>query len=288
MIPPAFDYAAPTSLSDALALLSQNPEAKVLAGGHSLIPALKFRMASPALLVDINKVAGLAYLREAGGWLAIGAMTREADLDRSALVREKYPLLADTARMIADPLVRNLATIGGNLAHADPANDHPATMLAYRAEVTAQGPAGARTIPIADFFTGPFTTSLAANEILTEIRLPARRAGDGGCYLKIERKVGDYATAAVAVQINVNAAGVCTSAGLALTNLGLTAIRCAAAEAALVGQPLDEAAIKAAAQRAAQAAEPVSDYRGSEAYKRSLVTTLTVRALRTALERARR
>ena len=287
MIPPAFDYAAPTSLSDAIALLGQNPDAKVLAGGHSLIPAMKFRMATPALLVDINKIDGLAYIREDGGWLKIGAMTREADLDKSDLVRAKYPLLADTARMIADPLVRNLATVGGNLAHADPANDHPATMLAYRAEVMAMGPAGTRTIPITEFFTGPFTTSLAANEILTEIRLPARKAGDGGCYLKLERKVGDYATAAVAVQINVDGSGTCQSAGIALTNLGLTAIRCAAAEAALVGQPLEEAAIKAAAQLAADVAEPVSDYRGTEDYKRSLVRTLTVRALRTALERAK-
>lgn len=287
MIPPAFDYAAPTSLPDALALLGQNPEAKILAGGHSLIPAMKFRLATPALLVDINKIDGLAYIREEGGWLKIGALTREADLDQSALVREKYPLLADTARMIADPLVRNLATVGGNLAHADPANDHPATMLAYRAEVTAIGPTGSRVIPIAEFFTGPFTTSLAADEILTEIRLPARKPGDGGCYLKIERKVGDYATAAVAVQINVDNAGVCKSAGIALTNLGLTPIPCAAAEAVLVGHTLDEAAFKAAAQRAAEAAEPTSDYRGDEDYKRALVRTLTVRALRTALERAR-
>jgi carbon-monoxide dehydrogenase medium subunit len=286
MIPPVFDYAAPTSLPDAIALLGQNPEAKVLAGGHSLIPALRFRMATPALLVDINKIDGLAYLREDGGWLKIGAMTREADLDQSELVRARYPLLADTARMIADPLVRNLATVGGNLAHADPANDHPATMLAYRAEVVAAGPAGSRAIPIAGFFAGPFTTSLAANEILTEIRIPARKAGDGGCYLKLERKVGDYATAAVAVQINVDGAGRCTSAGIALTNLGLTPIQCAAAEAALVGQKLDEAAFKAAAGRAAEAAEPVSDYRGTEDYKRALVRTLTVRALRTALERA--
>lgn len=288
MIPPAFDYAVPKSLPEALALLGQNPDAKVLAGGHSLIPAMKFRMATPALLVDINRIDGLAYLREDGSWLKIGAMTREADLDGSDLVRARYPLLADTARMIADPLVRNLATIGGNLAHADPANDHPATMLAYRAQVVAIGPHGERLIPIGEFFTGPFTTALQPTEILTEIRIPARQPGDGGCYLKLERKVGDYATAAVAVQVNVDAAGVCTAAGVALTNLGLTPIQCGAAEAALKGSRLDDGAIKAAARLAGEVAEPVGDYRGSEDYKRALVRTLTARALRTALERARR
>lgn len=287
MIPPNFDYASPTTLNDAIALLGQNPDAKVLAGGHSLIPMLRFRLASPALLVDINKIDGLAYIVEDEGWLKIGALTREADLDKSALVREKYPLLADTARMIADPLVRNLATVGGNLAHADPANDHPATMLAYNAQVVATGPKGPRVIPITEFFIGPFTTPLASDEILTEIRIPAHKAGDGGCYMKMERKVGDYATAAVAAQVTLDAAGTCTYAGLGLTNLGLTPIKCTAAEAALVGRKLDDAAIREAARLAAEAAQPTSDYRGSEEYKRALTSTLTVRALRTAMERAK-
>jgi carbon-monoxide dehydrogenase medium subunit len=286
MIPPAFDYAAPKTLNEAIAMLGQNPDAKILAGGHSLLPMLKFRLASSALLIDINKVDGLAYIKEEDGWLKIGAMTRESDVDRSSLVKQKYPLLADTAKMIADPVVRNWATVGGNLAHADPANDHPATMLAYGARVVAAGPKGTREIAITDFFTGPFTTALDHGEILTEIRIPARKAGDGGCYLKMERKVGDYATAAVAVQLNV-AGGKCASAGIGLTNLGLTPIKATKAEAALAGKALDDAAIKAAAQAAAEAAEPTADYRGSEDYKRSLVKTLTVRALRTALERAK-
>jgi carbon-monoxide dehydrogenase medium subunit len=288
MIPPAFDYAVPTSLTEAITLLGQNPEAKILAGGHSLIPAMKFRLAQPALLVDINKIAGLSYLREEGGWLKIGALTRESDLDKSALVQGKYPLLGDATRMIADPVVRNMATVGGNLAHADPANDHPAVMLAYGAQVVVAGPASERVIPIAEFFVGPFTTSLAQDEILTEIRIPARKPGDGGCYLKIERKVGDYATAAVAVQINLSADGTCSSVGIGLTNLGLTPIKCAAAEAGLVGKKLDEAAIKTAAQLAAEAADPSDDYRGTADYKRSLAKTLTVRALRKAMERAGR
>ena len=286
MIPPVFDYAAPKTINEAISLLGQNPDAKILAGGHSLLPMLKFRLASSALLIDINKVDGLAYIKEEDGWLKIGAMTREADVDRSALVKQKYPLLADTAKMIADPVVRNWATVGGNLAHADPANDHPATMLAYGARVVATGPKGTREIAIADFFTGPFTTALDHGEILTEIRIPAKKAGDGGCYLKIERKVGDYATAAVAVQLNV-VGGKCTSAGVGLTNLGLTPIKATKAEAALVGKALDDAAIKAAAQAAAEAAEPTSDNRGSEDYKRSLVKTLTTRALKAAKERAK-
>src|SRR3989304_1800560 len=172
MIPPAFDYAVPKTLSEAVALLGKNPEAKVLAGGHSLIPMMKFRLASPALLIDLNRLDSLAYLREEGGWLKIGAMTREADLDHSDLIQKKYPLLADTTRMIADPLVRNMATVGGNLAHADPANDHPAAMLASGAQRGATGPKGERVIPIDQFFTGPFETALAHDEILTEIRTP--------------------------------------------------------------------------------------------------------------------
>ncbi|MBI3762582.1 MAG: xanthine dehydrogenase family protein subunit M [Chloroflexi bacterium] len=287
MIPAAFDYAVPKTLNEAVALLGQNPEAKVLAGGHSLIPAMKFRLASPALLVDLNRLNGLAYIREDGGWLKIGAMTREADLDGSDLIRKKYPLLADTAKTIADPLVRNMATVGGNLAHADPANDHPATMLAYGAQVVATGPKGERVIPIGEFFAGTFETSLAHDEILTEIRLPAHKAGAGGAYVKVERKVGDFATAAVAAQVTLDASGKCASAGLGLTNVGPTAIRAAQAEAALKGQPLDDANIKKAAQLAAAAAEPADDLRGPAEYKRGLIKTLTVRALRKAVERAK-
>src|SRR5690349_249248 len=164
MIPSTFDYSVPTTLAEAVALLGQNPDAKILAGGHSLIPLMKFRLAEPALLVDINRIEGLDYIREEDGRLAIGALTRESDLDRSDLIREKYPLLADTVKMIADPLVRNMATVGGNLAHADPANDHPATMLAYGAQVVATGPNGERVIPIEGFFEGLFQTSLAHEE----------------------------------------------------------------------------------------------------------------------------
>jgi carbon-monoxide dehydrogenase medium subunit len=287
MIPPAFDYAVPKTLNEAVGLLGKNPEAKILAGGHSLIPMMKFRLASPALLVDLNRLDGLAYLREEGGWLKIGAMTREADLDRSDLVHKRYPLLADTAKVIADPVVRNMATVGGNLAHADPANDHPATMLAYGAQVVATGPKGERVIPIDQFFKGPFETALAHDEILTEIRIPAPKPKSGGAYMKLERKVGDFATAAVAAQITLDASGNCETVGIGLTNVGLMPIMAMKAEEALRGKKPDDANIRAAAQLAAAAAQPSSDQRGSEAYKRSLVKTLAVRALRKAVERAK-
>ena len=286
MIPPAFDYVAPTTLSEAISLLSQNGDAKILAGGQSLIPMMRFRLAAPAVLIDINRLANLEYIREEGGWLKIGALTREAMIDGSSLVRERYPLLADTARVVADPLVRNMSTIGGNLAHADPANDHPATMLAYGAQVVATGPQGERVIPISDFFLGPFESALSPGEILTEIQIPVPESNSGGAYIKLERKVGDYATAAVAVQIRLDENGNCAYAGMGLTNVGLTPIKATAAEEALKGQALNDSAIREAARLAAEAAEPESDHRGSAEYKRHLVKTLSVRALRKAAGRA--
>jgi aerobic carbon-monoxide dehydrogenase medium subunit len=287
MIPPSFEYAVPKTIPEAVALLGNNPDAKVLAGGHSLIPMMKIRLSSPAMLVDINRISGLSYIREEGGWLRLGALTREADLDHSHLIQQKYPLLADTTRTIADPLVRNMATVGGNLAHADPANDHPAAMLAYGAEVVAIGPWGERVIPIEKFFLGPFTADLAHDDILAEIRIPVPKPNSGGAYFKIERKVGDFATAAVAVQLTLDKNGNCQAVGIGLTNVGLTAIKAAEAEAALKGKQPDDTTIKAAAQLAADAAQPNGDQRGSEDYKRALIKTLTVRALRKAVERAK-
>jgi carbon-monoxide dehydrogenase medium subunit len=287
MIPPSFDYYAPKTLPEAISIINQNADAKILAGGQSLIPLMRFRLASPAVLVDINRLEGLGTIQAENGWLRIGALAREAELERSALVREGFPLLMDTTRSIADPLVRNQATVGGNLAHADPANDHPAAMLAYAAEVVATGTQGERSIPIADFFLGPFESALAGDEILTEIRVPYYGPNSGGAYFKLERKVGDFATAGVAVQIALDGEGVCTYAGIGLTNVGLTPIKPRLAEDALKGTRLEEADMKRAAQLAADAAEPIGDQRGSEEYKRALVKTLTVRALRRALERAR-
>jgi aerobic carbon-monoxide dehydrogenase medium subunit len=284
MIPAAFEYHAPTSLGEATALLARlGEDAKVLSGGQSLIPMMKLRLASPPHVVDINGIAGLAGLREADGFLRIGALTRESDLEESALIRTRYPLLHETSKVIADPIVRNLATVGGNLAHGDPANDHPATMLALGAAVVTISPRGERTIPIGAFFTGPFATALRSDEILTEVRVPVPAARSGGAYVKLERKVGDFATVAVAVQLTLSAAGTCEQVGIGLTNVGLTPIKATAAEAALKGRRLDDAAI---AQAAALAAEPSEDLRGSVAYKRDLVRVLTGRAVRRALARA--
>jgi len=285
MIPPPFEYEVPTTIPEAVSLLDKNENAKILAGGQSLLPMMKFRLASPGLLIDINRINGLEYIREEGGFLRIGALTREAMLDSSELVHRRYPLLADTCRLIADPSVRNLATIGGNLSHADPANDHPAAMLAFGAQVTASGPRGSRVIPIQDFFVGPFESTLAHNEILTEICIPIAQPGDVGAYQKMERRIGDFAVAGVAVQIHLDAQKVCTNAGIGLTNVGLTPIKAAQAEKCLVGRLIDENAIHEAAHLAGEAADPQDDQRGSEEYKRSLVRTLTVRALRSALSR---
>lgn len=286
MIPPQFDYVVPESLPDAISILHDNTDAKLLAGGQSLIPLMRFRLASPVLLIDLNCLDGLEYIQEADGWLKIGALTRENALDKQALIRERYPLLADTTHTIADPLVRNRATLGGNLAHADPANDHPATMLAYNAQFVAAGPQGERIIPVNEFFVGLFESALAHDEILTEIRIPSRNGHSGGAYLKLERKVGDYATAAVAVQLSLDASGVCTYAGIGLTNVGLTSIKATEAERVLLGQHIGAPEIRRAAQLAGEAAEPFGDPRGSAEYKRAMVRTLTVRALNKALERA--
>jgi aerobic carbon-monoxide dehydrogenase medium subunit len=289
MIPGKFSYHAPASLPDAIALLGEyGDDAKVLAGGQSLIPLMRFRLAQPGHLVDINRIDGLAYVQDDDAGLHIGALAREADLDAAPVVHERYPLLADAIAVIADPLVRNLATVCGNVAHADPANDHPAVMLAYRAEVVAEGPNGRRSIPIDEFFVDTFETALAPNEVLVELRIPAPLPGSGGAYQKLERKVGDYAIAGVAAQLALDTDGSVSQAGIALTNLGPMPIRAAAAEAALTGRLPDHGTLQEAAALAAAAAEPSDDGRGPAEYKRAVTRTLALRALRTALDRANR
>ena len=287
MIPAPFDYHAPKSLAEAVALLQRYPDdAKVLSGGQSLLPLLKLRLGQVGHLVDIGRIPNLEYIKEEGGVLKIGGRTRESALERSDLIHSKYPILADTTAVIADPLVRNLATLGGNLAHGDPANDHPATMIALRAQIVATGPKGERTIPAEQFFTGLFTTALASDEILTEIRIPAPPPRSGGAYVKLERKVGDFATAAAAVQLTLGSDGTIQHAGIALTNAGQTPIEAKEAAAFLKGKKPDAATIAEAARLAAQAAEPEPDRRGSVEYKREMARVLTARALKKALERA--
>src|ERR671936_863200 len=270
MIPAAFEYVAPRAIPEALDLLRQHgDDAKILAGGHSLIPVMKLRLATPAYLVDINRIAELEYIREDADFLRIGALAREADIEASEVIRRRYPLLADASRVIADP-----------------ANDHPAVMLALEALIVATGPAGERVIPSADFFVDRFQTALEPIDLLNEIRVPVPPPRSGGAYVKLERKVGDYAIAAVAAQITLAEDGTVTRAGIGLTNVGPTAIKAVQAEAALVGQVPDEATLARIAALAAESAEPVSDLRGPEEYKREMVRVLSVRALRRALARA--
>ena len=286
MIPGQFEYHAPSTLDEALALLAEHgSDARVLAGGQSLIPLMKLRLASPAVLIDLNGVDSLSGIEEQDGQLRIGAMTRHSALERSELIGSRYPLIADAAAVIADPLVRNRGTTGGSLAHADPAGDLGSVMTALGAEVVVSGPGGERTLPIDELLLGPFTTTLEEGEILTEVRVPQPAERSGGAYEKLERKVGDFATAAVAVQLT-RENGSCASIGIGLTAVGPTTIRASEAEDALRGGSLDEDALRAAAVLAAAASDPAADLRGSEEYKRDMVRVLTLRALRRAIERA--
>jgi len=287
MIPRSFEYFSPHTLDEAISLLQKSgPDAKILSGGQSLIPMMKLRLATPPYIIDINRIPNLDYISESGGFLKIGALARESDLESSQTILSRFPLLADTTAVIADPLVRNQATVCGNLAHGDPANDHPATMLALKALLIAVGPNGEREIPIESFFSGLFTTALQPDEILKEIKIPTPPPSSGGAYLKLERKVGDYATAGVAIQITVNGGGVCVRAGVGLTNVGFFPLKATKAEAFLIGRMMDDSTIKQAAEIAAGEAQPIDDIRGSADYKRDLVRVLTSRALNRAFNRA--
>ncbi len=288
MIPSAFDYHAPATLAEAIALLEEHGEvAKVLSGGQSLLPLLKLRLGYATQLVDIGNIPGLEYIREEDGYLKIGGATRESALERSDLIASKYQILHDTAVVVADPLVRNRATIGGNLAHGDPANDHPATMLALGAEVAVVGSKGERVIAITDFFTGLFATALTPDEILTEIRIPMPSDRSGGAYVKLERKVGDFATAASAVQVTLTDGGDMEAVGIGLTAVAPTPVKATEAENFLRGKAPDAETIAEAAKLAAGASSPTADRRGSVEYKRAMVRVLTGRALEKAVARAK-
>lgn len=286
MIPDDFTYAAPTNLPQVWDLLRQHEgDAKILAGGQSLIPLMKLRLASPAYLIDLRNVPGLTTLAERDGSLIIGAMVTETTLERSPLVRQRYAGIYDASAVVADPIVRNFATVGGNVAHADPANDHPAMLLALRANVTLQGSRGSRTMSLDDFMVDTFETALQGDEVLSEIRVPSPPPQSGSAYIKLERKVGDYAIAAVGAAVTLEN-GVCSRVGIGLTNVGPKAIRATQAETFLTGKQPDDASIRETARLAADAAQPTTDLHGPADYKRAMVQTLTARALRLAVQRA--
>lgn len=288
MQPRAFEYVRVSSVAEAIRLLeARGEEAKILAGGQSLIPLLKLRLAAPQVLVDIGRIPGLAGIREDGDSLRIGAMTRHREFEESPLIRDRYPLLGDVAKVLGDPQVRNLGTIGGSLAHADPAADWGTALLACDAALEAAGPNGRRRLSADGFFLEPFTTALAPNELLTTIRIPRAAERAGGAYQKLKRKTGDFATAAVAVHLALGANGTVAAARLAIGAVGPVPSRSKRAESYLVGKPAAKETWEEAGRLASEDVRPESDLHGSAEYKRAMVRILSRRALETAANRAR-
>ncbi len=287
MFPAAFDYRAPATLHEALTILKERgDEAKVMAGGQSLIPLLKLRFSRPELVVDIGRLPAMSSIKRDDGHVSIGALVRHVDVERSPELASWLPIMPEAAHWIADPLVRNRGTVAGSVCHADPAGDWASVMLALGAEVVAHSEAAERAIPIDGFFEGPFTTKLRPDEVVTEIRIPAPKGRSGGAYLKLERKVGDFATVAVAVQVEMDGDDI-ARAGIALTAVGATNIRAAEAERSLTGRRPTDEVIAEAARQAAAAAEPKDDIRGSAAYKKDVVRVFVQRGLRSAVARAK-
>ena len=285
MIPPAFDYVAPRSVGEAISLLSSlGEDAKLLAGGHSLLPMMKLRFAQPGTLIDINRIPELRGISEDGGVIRIGAMTTETELINSKLLQDRLPLLPEAAKLIADPQVRNRGTIGGDIAHGDPGNDHPAIAMALDATFVLQGPNGERQVQAVDFFHGTYMTELAENEILTAILIQPFASGTGYCYQKLKRKTGDWATAGAAVVLRLSG-GVVTHARIGLTNVAPTALRATAAEAALMGQALTTATLDAVVKAVRDACDPAEDLRGDAEYKTAMAGEMTRRAILAAAAR---
>lgn len=288
MIPPSFEYYAPSTVQEAIGLLDQRSgDAKVLAGGMSLIAMMKLRLVQPGALIDLNRIPGLAYIKEDAQLLRLGATTRINDLNDSDIVRMRYPVLADAGREIADPTVRNMGTVGGNVCHGDPGNDLPACMLALNAVYQIQGPKGTRTVPARQFYQDTFTTVLEPNEIVTEVQIPRQGAGTGSAYSKMERKVGDFATAAVAVALVVGSDGAVAQAGIGLTNVGPTAIYAAAASDFLKGKTGSDADLARAGELARDASNPAADNRGPVDFKKDMVRIWTRRTAARAFGRAK-
>jgi carbon-monoxide dehydrogenase medium subunit len=280
MIPNQFEYFAPTSLSEAVSLLSRyKDEAKVLAGGHSLIPLMKFRLAAPKVLIDLGRISDLAYINDVGDEIAIGAMTTHYAIESSRLLKQKSPLLPEAAAAIGDVQVRNRGTIGGSLAHADPAGDFPAAVLALSANVKAVGPRGERWIKAEDFFVDLLTTALQPDEILTEIRVPVNPARTGNAYVKVPQKASGFAICGVAARITVDQNQVCRDLAVGITGIAAIAYRATAVEQALRGQKVDVTTVEAAAQKAVEGVDPSEDIHASSEYRAHLARVYTRRAL---------
>jgi carbon-monoxide dehydrogenase medium subunit len=287
MYPAAFEYHAPGSVQEALGLLGKlKDDAKLLAGGHSLIPMMKLRLAQPKHLIDLRKVPGLTGIKEDKGALAIGAMTTHWEVESSALVKSKLPMLGEVAALIGDPAVRNKGTIGGSLAHADPAADYPAAVLALGAELTCEGPKGRRTVKIDDWFQGLMATALKDDEILVEVRVPIWAAGSGACYMKFPHPASRFAVVGVGAAVTLDKQGTCTRASVGGTGAGTKAVRAKGVEAGLSGKRLDAAAIEAAAQKAAEGVDVQADLQGSVEYKAHLCRVFAKRAITEAVKRA--
>lgn len=286
MIPPSFEYHRPSSVEEAVNLLSSlGSEAKILAGGHSLLPMMKLRFAEPEHLVDINRIPELKGVRMSGDEIVIGAMTSENAVIADPILNEKVPLLPEAAKLIADPQVRNRGTIGGDIAHGDPANDHPALALACDAVMTIAGPSGTRKVPSSEFFLGTYWTALEESDILTEITVKPFPQNAGYAYKKLKRKTGDWATAACAVVIALSGGSV-SHIRITLTNLGATALRAHDAEAVLMGQPVTDELVSQAAAKAMEICDPAEDLRGDAEYKTAMAGQMVRRAINEALAKA--
>jgi carbon-monoxide dehydrogenase medium subunit len=287
MLPAPFEYDRPETLDEALDLLAEyeKEDAKVLAGGQSLIPLMKLRFAAPARLIDVNRISGLDGIEERDGVLHIGALVRHNALAASDVIKDRYPTIATAAPMISDPIVRNLGTIGGSLAHADPSGDLGSVMIAMGATIVARSKDGEREIAAADLAEGPFQSALTPTELITEVRVPAPPPRSGGTYLKMERKVGDFATVAAAIYLTLENGSI-ANAGIGLTSVGLTNLRAEAAESSLAGASPGEDAWAEAARLAAEASQPADDVRGSADYKRHVVDVYVRRGLAAAAEMA--
>jgi carbon-monoxide dehydrogenase medium subunit len=288
MYPAAFEYHAPTSIGDALGLLRQlGDDAKLLAGGHSLVPMMKLRLAQPKHLIDLRKVPNLAGIREDGGMLAIGAMTTHYQIESSRLVQQKIPVLSEVAGMVGDPQVRNLGTIGGSVAHADPAADWPASMIALGAEFVCEGSGGRRTVKVDDWFIGLMSTAVREDEILVEVRVPLWPAGSGAAYMKFRHPASRFAVVGVAAAVTLDRNGTCSRAGVGVTGAGTKAVRAKGVEQGLSGKTLDATTIEAAAQKAAEGVDVQADLQGSVEYKSHLCRVFARRAIDAAVKRAK-